>query len=37
MLRKLQEFGFIDEDGNIIKEYPTDTISYLKQLLGEEE
>jgi len=31
--RKLQEFGYIDESGNVIKAYPIDTIDYLRQLL----
>lgn len=30
IVRKLKEFGFLDEDGNLIKPYPMDTIENLK-------
>lgn len=33
--RRLQEFGFVDKNGKIIKDYPVNTISYLRSLLGE--
>ena len=33
--RKLQEFGFVDKNGNVLKTYPVDTIGYLRSLLGE--
>ncbi len=35
ILRKLQEFGFVDENGEVLEEYPIDTIAYLRSLLGE--
>lgn len=31
ILRKLKEFGFIDDEGNVIKEYPTDAIEAILQ------
>jgi hypothetical protein len=33
IIRKLKEFGFLDENGNIIKQYPMDTIEKLQQNL----
>ena len=34
--RKLSEFGYIDKDGNLIKDYPVDNLNYLQSLLGKE-
>jgi ABC-type glycerol-3-phosphate transport system substrate-binding protein len=31
IIRKLQEFGYLDKKGNVIKEYNTDTIEMLEQ------
>ena len=33
IIRKLQEFGFCDQQGNPIKEYPADTVEKLKEQL----
>ena len=35
--RKLQEFGYVDEEGNLIAEYPINSIERLKEKLGESE
>ena len=35
--RKLEEFGYIDSNGNVIKEYKIPTIDSIKKLLGREE
>ena len=32
--RKLEEFGYIDEEGNVIEEYEIPTIESVKELLG---
>ena len=34
--RKLNEFGYMDEDGNLIQDYPMDNLEYLTELLGKE-
>ena len=34
--RKLQEFGYMDENGNLIKSYTTDALAYLKKLTEEQ-
>ena len=36
IIRKLNEFGYVDQQGNIIKNYPTDNLAYLRQLLNEQ-
>ena len=35
--RKLEEFGYIDSNGNVIKEYKIPTIDSIKKLLGRED
>lgn len=35
--RKLEEFGYIDSDGNVIKDYYVPTLDTVKELLGREE
>ena len=35
--RKLEEFGYIDSNGNVIEEYKIPTIDSIKKLLGREE
>lgn len=35
IIRKLKEFGFCDEDGNIIKEYPINVLERLQNMLKE--
>lgn len=35
ILRKMQEFGFCDENGNILKDYPTDAYYQLLKMLEE--
>ncbi len=34
--RKLNEFGYMDENGNLIQDYPMDNLEYLTELLGKE-
>ena len=35
--RKLEEFGYIDSDGNVLKEYRIPTIESIKKILGRED
>lgn len=35
--RKLQEFGYLDNEGNVIKEYTVPNIDMVKELLGSED
>ena len=35
IIRKLKEFGFCDEDGNIIKDYPINVLERLQNKLNE--
>ena len=37
ILRKLEEFGYIDSDGNMIKPYVIPTIESVKEILGRED
>ena len=34
--RKLEEFGYIDSDGNVLKEYKVPTLESVKKLLNRE-
>ena len=35
--RKLQEFGYMDDDGNLIKDYTTDALARLKKMTEEQQ
>ena len=35
--RKLQEFGYLDNEGNVIREYVVPNIDMVKELLGSED
>ena len=34
--RKLEEFGYIDSEGNVLKEYKVPTLESVKEILGKE-
>ena len=34
--RKLEEFGYIDEDGNVLKEYEVPSVEKVREILGED-
>ena len=34
--RKLEEFGYIDSDGNVLKEYIIPSVDVVREILGEQ-